>query len=289
MLNQAAVEALYSASYVEDYLDCIENLPDDIQRHISQLREFDQKHQEILQELDQYQNALQKDLDAVNRKRILLQIQRALICSQELGDDKIEILQQIQDLIENKTRQLDTDYKNLDFGRDHENHIETNRTETQPERASKRSRRQRNHDSFLRDDLLHERHHEKESTLSTISSLAGSSNSLPASNAVTSGSLNTTNINNSSNTSGKKKKKKRKTKADRGRETSPIDPPIDPNEPTYCLCEQVSFGEMIGCDNDECPIEWFHFSCVGLTTKPKGKWYCPKCRGDRSNQMKQKT
>ena len=27
--------------------------------------------------------------------------------------------------------------------------------------------------------------------------------------------------------------------------------PTDPDEPTYCLCNQVSFGEMIGCDNDE--------------------------------------
>ena len=27
--------------------------------------------------------------------------------------------------------------------------------------------------------------------------------------------------------------------------------PIDPNEPTYCLCNQVSFGEMIACDNDD--------------------------------------
>ena len=27
--------------------------------------------------------------------------------------------------------------------------------------------------------------------------------------------------------------------------------PLDPNEPTYCLCNQVSFGEMIGCDNEE--------------------------------------
>lgn len=27
--------------------------------------------------------------------------------------------------------------------------------------------------------------------------------------------------------------------------------PLDPDEPTYCLCQQVSFGEMIGCDNDE--------------------------------------
>ena len=40
---------------------------------------------------------------------------------------------------------------------------------------------------------------------------------------------------------------------------------------------QVSYGEMIGCDNADCPIEWFHFGCMNLTTKPKGKWYCPKC------------
>ncbi|XP_072724412.1 D-2-hydroxyglutarate dehydrogenase, mitochondrial isoform X3 [Ciconia boyciana] len=51
-----------------------------------------------------------------------------------------------------------------------------------------------------------------------------------------------------------------------------LDMPVDPNEPTYCLCHQVSYGEMIGCDNQDCPIEWFHFACVDLTTKPKGKW-----------------
>ncbi|XP_027199134.2 inhibitor of growth protein 1-like [Dermatophagoides pteronyssinus] len=61
------------------------------------------------------------------------------------------------------------------------------------------------------------------------------------------------------------------------------DDAYDPNEPTYCLCEQVSYGEMICCDNAQCSIEWFHFVCVNLTTKPKGKWYCPQCRGERSN------
>lgn len=33
--------------------------------------------------------------------------------------------------------------------------------------------------------------------------------------------------------------------------------PVDPNEPTYCLCHQVSYGEMIGCDNSDCPIGKF--------------------------------
>merc|ERR1712156_779075 len=56
-----------------------------------------------------------------------------------------------------------------------------------------------------------------------------------------------------------------------------VDMPVDPNEPTYCLCQQVSYGEMIGCDNQDCPIEWFHFGCMGLQSKPKGRWYCPKC------------
>lgn len=33
-----------------------------------------------------------------------------------------------------------------------------------------------------------------------------------------------------------------------------LDMPVDPNEPTYCLCNQVSYGEMIGCDNPDVRI-----------------------------------
>ena len=28
------------------------------------------------------------------------------------------------------------------------------------------------------------------------------------------------------------------------------DMPIDPNEPVYCYCRKVSFGKMVGCDNE---------------------------------------
>lgn len=41
-------------------------------------------------------------------------------------------------------------------------------------------------------------------------------------------------------------------------------------EPRYCYCNEISFGEMVACDNDACPREWFHLSCVGLS-KPPGK------------------
>ncbi|KAG9490152.1 hypothetical protein GDO78_005832 [Eleutherodactylus coqui] len=56
-----------------------------------------------------------------------------------------------------------------------------------------------------------------------------------------------------------------------------VDWTYDPNEPRYCICNQVSYGEMVGCDNQDCPIEWFHYGCVGLSEAPKGKWYCPQC------------
>ncbi|CAL5392146.1 unnamed protein product [Camellia sinensis] len=58
-----------------------------------------------------------------------------------------------------------------------------------------------------------------------------------------------------------------------------LDLPVDPNEPTYCFCNQVSYGEMVGCDNPDCKIEWFHYGCVGLKEQPKGKWYCSECVG----------
>ncbi|XP_076898538.1 PHD finger protein ING1-like [Bidens hawaiensis] len=58
-----------------------------------------------------------------------------------------------------------------------------------------------------------------------------------------------------------------------------LDLPVDPNEPTYCFCNQVSYGEMVACDNHDCKIEWFHYGCVGLKEQPKGKWYCSDCSG----------
>ena len=41
MLNQAAVEALCSATYLENYLKCMDTLPDDLQKVVSELREMD--------------------------------------------------------------------------------------------------------------------------------------------------------------------------------------------------------------------------------------------------------
>ncbi len=45
----------------------------------------------------------------------------------------------------------------------------------------------------------------------------------------------------------------------------------------YCMCQSVSYGDMVACDNEACPFEWFHWTCVGLKSEPIGVWICPVC------------
>ncbi|KAG6243216.1 hypothetical protein E4U25_001778 [Claviceps purpurea] len=106
------------------------------------------------------------------------------------------------------------------------------------------------------------------------------------------GVVSTTNSGGSSAVGTRKaapKKKARATKKEKGQqglesEMEEVDDegqPIDPEEPRYCLCNRVSFGTMIQCDNlDHCEREWFHLECVGLEDIPARttKWYCPDCR-----------
>ncbi|XP_002741322.1 inhibitor of growth protein 1-like [Saccoglossus kowalevskii] len=243
MLSQHNQELQCQTAYVEDYLDCVESLPNDLQRNISQMREIDCQYRGVLNEMDYFYSMYQKkDIDGLAKKRYLIQLQRALVRSQELGDEKLQLCSQMADLVENSTRKLELDFDQLESGNEKGNHVEA-KTEHHHERTGKRSRRQRNHD-----------HKEKDKDVSVAA--VGSEKKVA-------------------------KKKKRSKAKEREREASPPEIVIDPNEPTYCLCNQVSYGEMIGCDNDECVIEWFHFNCVGLTSKPKGKWYCPKCTPER--------
>lgn len=50
-----------------------------------------------------------------------------------------------------------------------------------------------------------------------------------------------------------------------------IDLPVDPNEPTYCYCNRVSYGEMIACDNPE--VKTYASTKVPFSSVPLGA--CP--------------
>lgn len=270
----------------------VESLPLDLQRCVSLMKEIDARYQEILNELDEAYEKHRQESDPVQRRRLLHCIQRSLIRTEELGDEKIQIAGQMVEMVENRSRQLEWRSELFQACQDSPEitvsvgstpsaittvtmtpvsasmlsvskpSADRRRDETPAsvdKSGGKRSRRQKS-GSENRENSNYGMEHNEE---------VGSG--VPKEKKV--------------KTSSTSSKKKKRSKSKQDREPSPTDLPIDPNEPTYCLCEQVSYGEMIGCDNDECTIEWFHFSCVGLHHKPKGKWYCPKCRGDNEKTM----
>ena len=74
--------------------------------------------------------------------------------------------------------------------------------------------------------------------------------------------------------------------------------PKRPWKDETCLCKHGPYGNletirvrliikfsgaMICCDNTKCPVLWFHFACVDITSKPASSWYCPLCRGESSS------
>lgn len=80
---------------------------------------------DLLREVDHYYDlwrSLQNcgDASSGRRARSVSRMQQSLIQAQELGDEKMKIVNQLQELIDHKTRQLDTDQKNLDIKEDKE-------------------------------------------------------------------------------------------------------------------------------------------------------------------------
>ncbi|XP_041983027.1 inhibitor of growth protein 1-like isoform X2 [Aricia agestis] len=301
MLNQSSTEALLSATYVENYLDCVENLPNDLQRHLSRMRELDVTYRECLRDAETHLGVcIGPSTDERRRGRAALRLQAALVAAQEIGDEKLQVVQVLQDLIDNKQRSLDADHKKLDVNTNGTSKEEPH-TQTETVRAVEKEQNTAPTQPLTQAPPPPERNTEKEKEKSDKDKSGGERWSKRARRSRTTAGAATDGADSSERDSerqahntthkkgmGKKKKRKSRQAAQRS-ETPPEETdPIDPDEPRYCLCDQISFGEMILCDNDLCPIEWFHFSCVSLTTKPKGKWFCPKCRGDRPNVMKPK-
>ena len=217
-----------------------------------------------MSELDVLVDQFEETADPSLQKRLLNKMMLPLIASQDIGDDKIQLVQSLADIIENKTRQLDHDSQNLDFGRGEEEE----KGKEEKEKGEKAAKRKKPKEEDKTD----------EGGAAKVVTPGGKKVKKAAAVAA-------------ATTTSNKKSRGTARKTERERSASPpelANIEIDPDEPTYCLCDQVSYGEMIGCDNDLCPIEWFHFNCVQLSGKPKGKWFCPKCRGDKPTVMKPK-
>ena len=49
----------------------------------------------------------------------------------------------------------------------------------------------------------------------------------------------------------------------------------DRSPAAFYHCSGVEHGQMVGCDDDDCPYQWFHLDYLKLKAFPKSKtWYC---------------
>ena len=327
--------------FLEHYLDCMENVPLDVQRFITQLREYDLLYRTKLDQIGQFLSLYRNQQTGPGKRKFLNKIQKCFIKSQQYGDEKLNIISQIVELVETRNQQVARDAVNLDIDMKEEiSRIATNggsnssnnhrmKLEKPPkpsmEKAKmlyekpKRVRRVRTlekiHDKVEKansssnankDDIDEDedeevpeeeesdvktrkdskkkdkeklRDKEKEKEKSKDEKEEKREDKKNERKEKSSGKV--TKKTNIKQVSTKVKKKKKKDK-----ESTPEDVPVDPDEPTYCVCNSISYGDMIGCDNDDCLIEWFHFGCVNLSHKPKGKWYCPGCTVERKEKGK---
>jgi hypothetical protein len=229
-----------SPFYLEHYLDSLETLPGELRRNFTKMTDKDVMNKDIMVQIDGASDEyLRKvrDLSPTKRKAEMEKIQHMFKKAKELSDEKVNIAVATYEMIDKHIRKLDSDLAKFESEMKDKGRL--SQTESEEEEVVNKKKMK----DKKKKGVKEEENNKKKKKAKKVENLT-----TPLTSYVGSGVPQEV-----------------------------LDMPVDPNEPTYCTCQQVSYGEMIGCDNQDCPIEWFHFGCMDLSHKPKGKWYCPKC------------
>ncbi|CAH1725682.1 inhibitor of growth protein 5-like [Aphis gossypii] len=267
-----------SAPYLDEYLDSLQNLPVELRRNFALMRDLGGRSQEEMREIDKLSDDFLSNIDIYHgskKKEKMNNIQRKFNTAKEYADDKLQLSVQTYELVDEYIRKLDSELTRFE-GEMQDRASSTARNEESLQKCGRKNNDKETNYTSSEEDTY--KTSKKKQTKKRVVKTSGKSGGwlqvkvkTPSVSAVSS-PINSTN-------SVASVVAETLPDVGTGVVQSPevLDMPVDPNEPTYCFCVQVSYGKMIGCDNPDCPIEWFHFGCVKLTTKPKGKWYCPRC------------
>lgn len=268
---------------LEEYLESMDDLPVEVRRNFKLMKELDNRAHDIMKIIDGQSKDYMKEI--VTRREFLteemkqgkiLAINKLFCKAREYSEDKVALAIQTYELVDKHIRRLDYDLEKFEV------ELQDKYGDIKKEvDVAKSPPKQRGRKKKVSEGAKEKRKRTNSSDREAIKTNGSKKKQKAEKNKEKLNCLlNRIGVNPSGFI-------KSETETDEGDEDGlgdGLDMPVDPNEPTYCLCHQVSYGEMIGCDNMDCPIEWFHFACVGLTTKPKGKWYCPKCNQDRKKK-----
>eukprot|EP00164_Ancoracysta_twista_P005265 GFYU01007206.1.p1 GENE.GFYU01007206.1~~GFYU01007206.1.p1 ORF type:complete len:252 (+),score=68.73 GFYU01007206.1:185-940(+) len=249
-----------AANYLEDYLLSVSTLPMELNRNFALMRELDQKVQGMQGEVQgKIKTTVQKAKNQWREKAIDPETQAKTVEAHfqhilELCEQKIALAEQSYEAVDNHIRRLDADLQNFEC--DLRTTIPDISIAPEPEPPTKKKRKAEPAEGAT-----------PVKRQKSVQKKTGAAPAVPpvvapqVLDVAVMGVPTTTNL---------------------------LNLPVDPNEPVYCVCRGVSFGEMIACDDDECLHEWFHPMCVGLspTNLPTGTWYCEECTRRRAKNNK---
>lgn len=253
--------------FVDDYLEYSSSLPAELQRLLSTMRELDDRSQTMISQTKEQTNyclsfpSQHSKKATPDQEEMVDKLRKEIETNQEnalsLCTEKVLLAQQAYDLIDSHLKRLDEDLNQYAEDLKQEGKIAPDEPVILPPTSMRDEKRK----AFFstpqgkRLDIRFERERDRDRDWERDGERDRDSELMPP--------------------PGSHKKKSIPAPMDGE------DQPIDPNEPTYCICGQVSFGDMIACDNENCEGgEWFHYQCVGLSSESrfKGKWYCPSCK-----------
>ncbi|KAI9002132.1 inhibitor of growth proteins N-terminal histone-binding-domain-containing protein [Hyaloraphidium curvatum] len=270
--------------FLEDFLATVDNLPSEIRHHFSELKEKDVMFQDLKKQILKEAQGLQKtpvnDSTLQREEDLASVIRKDFLQAKVLVDEKIDIADRTLALLESHIRRLDGELQRFQFDFD----------------APLVLQEDRDQPTYEMDELMSMFTSGAERLGSISRGTTSIDSTIAQPSAVAYDSLAFT-LGASPNPSNKKRKAAPPAAAVKGpsnkkrrREDEYDDGYLDgflkvedddlEEEPVYCICQRVSFGDMVGCDNaGQCPYgEWFHYECVGLREPPKGAWFCPQCR-----------
>ena len=201
-----------SALYLENFLESIEHFPKELQRNFSLMRDLDQRTQDTLREIDENVKDYKKSVSSLTqdeRKKRLSKIDELYQKAKEYSDDKVQLAMQMYEMVDKHIRRLDNDLGRFEQElqvqeNPHRRPSVASVGETQ---APALKSRKRLGDSTSSTGIKKRTH-----TVSLTDEAGPSTVSSPA-------------------------------VMSRGMSSGPsdmLDMPVDPNEPTYCLCHQVT-------------------------------------------------
>ncbi|KXS16079.1 hypothetical protein M427DRAFT_31651 [Gonapodya prolifera JEL478] len=270
--------------YLEDYLDTLEALPSELARNFSSIRELEalaRASQASLHTASKDLLSTLRSLPPSEKTSHLVHVRDQLRELRRHGEEKVSLAAQTYESVDRAIRRLDDDLKRYDEetlaivrgGRGPGGFF--NNADGSSGAKGRKSRSGRG--SAITTGDVESSKRRKQRTALSLPATTSSSSSSKSKRAKISASS-------SSAAAADTAPDSLATPQDIAAFLSSDD--IDPNEPVYCICQQVSYGEMVGCDDAECEIEWFHMGCVGLAAPPRGKWYCPACSSRRGKNSR---